>query len=406
VQNRYAGDIGDFGKFGLLRELAKADPSLRLGLIWYLYRDEKGTNDGKFIDYLDPSSAKVGRQFSDCDADLYDKLKVFLAPARRSVSEFTKLGLLSSSTVYFDEPLSFSGSPRERVAMRESWFTRSLAATKDCDVVLLDPDNGIRVRMDKGDAQSGKFVYVDEIAKLLSERKTIIVYQHLDRSARAEVQLSRRADFLTRELGLPRRPTILRHRRGAGRAYYFITQPKHLGLVTRVLEALTTPPWSKHFEIAEIVSPDVFELRDADYTVSDDPARLDVAYVHAFLVTCYWSPGIPREVVERAIAGSLSFGLYDGTGMQTGFARVITDRATYAYVADVFVDEAQRGKGLGKLLMRAIMSHPDLQGLRRWSLATWDAHGLYRQFGFSELAHPERFMEIAKPDLYKGNPPV
>jgi GNAT superfamily N-acetyltransferase len=149
-----------------------------------------------------------------------------------------------------------------------------------------------------------------------------------------------------------------------------------------------------------------YEVRDADHVVSDDPARLDIDYVHAFLFNSYWSPGIPRDVVARAIANSLPFGLYNGTGAQAGFARVITDRATYAYVADVFVDEVVRGKGLGKVLMRAIMSHPDLRGLRRWSLATWDAHGLYRQFGFSELAHPERFMEIANSDLYIGNPPA
>ncbi len=149
-----------------------------------------------------------------------------------------------------------------------------------------------------------------------------------------------------------------------------------------------------------------YEVRDGDYVVSDDPALLDIAYVHAFLTESYWSPGIPREVVERGIANSLPFGLYDASGAQCGFARVITDRATYAYVADVFVGEAHRGRGLGRLLMRAMMTHPDLQGLRRWSLATRDAHGLYRQFGFSELAHPERFMEIAHPDLYKGHPPA
>jgi GNAT superfamily N-acetyltransferase len=149
-----------------------------------------------------------------------------------------------------------------------------------------------------------------------------------------------------------------------------------------------------------------YELRDGGYVVSDDPARIDIAYVHAFLTESYWSKGIPREVVERAIASSLAFGLYGPDGKQVGFARVITDRATFAYIADVFVDETHRGKGLGKLLMRAITSHPDLQGLRRWSLATRDAHGLYQQFGFSELAHPERFMEIANPDLYKGNPPA
>jgi GNAT superfamily N-acetyltransferase len=150
-----------------------------------------------------------------------------------------------------------------------------------------------------------------------------------------------------------------------------------------------------------------YELRDdGDYVVSDDPVRLDIAYVHAFLTGSYWSPGIPCDVVERAIANSLPLGLYGPAGRQAGFARVITDRATYAYVADVFVDEAHRGKGLGKLLMRAVMSHPDLQELRRWSLATRDAHALYRQFGFRDLPHPERFMEIADPDVYKRERPA
>jgi GNAT superfamily N-acetyltransferase len=147
-----------------------------------------------------------------------------------------------------------------------------------------------------------------------------------------------------------------------------------------------------------------YEVRDADYVVSDDPARLDIDDVHAFLVNSYWASGNPRDVVARAIANSLAFGLYDANGAQAGFARVITDRATYAYVADVFVGNAARGKGLGKSLMRAIMTHPDLQGLRRWSLATGDAHGLYRRFGFRDIAHPERFMEIADPDVYRGKP--
>jgi GNAT superfamily N-acetyltransferase len=149
-----------------------------------------------------------------------------------------------------------------------------------------------------------------------------------------------------------------------------------------------------------------YEVPDADYVISDDPSRLDIDYVHAFLAKSYWSPGIPRDVVARAIANSLPFGLYDASGAQCGFARVITDRATYAYIADVFVGEAYRRKGLGKLLMRAIMTHPDLQGLRRWSLGTRDAHGLYQQFGFRGLAHPERFMEIAKPDAYKRERPA
>jgi len=104
--------------------------------------------------------------------------------------------------------------------------------------------------------------------------------------------------------------------------------------------------------------------------------------------------------VERSIAHSLNFGVYSTTEGQVGFARVITDRATFAYLADVFVIEAHRSKGLSKLLMQAIMAHPELQGLRRWLLATWDAHGLYAQFGFKPLEKPERIMERVDPDVY------
>jgi GNAT superfamily N-acetyltransferase len=133
--------------------------------------------------------------------------------------------------------------------------------------------------------------------------------------------------------------------------------------------------------------------------VSTDDARLDLDVIHGYLERSYWAEGIPRETVERSLRHSLNFGLYEDK-QQIGFARVVTDRATYAYLADVFVLETHRGHGLSKLLMEAVMSHPDLQGLRRFSLATRDAHGLYRQFGFAALAAPERFMEIAHPGLY------
>lgn len=135
------------------------------------------------------------------------------------------------------------------------------------------------------------------------------------------------------------------------------------------------------------------------YQISCDPARLDLNLVHGFLSQSYWSPGIPRTVVERALRGSLAFGAY-ANDQQVGFARVITDRATFAYVADVFVIEEHRGRGVSKLLMQAMIDHPDLQGLRRWSLVTRDAHGLYEQFGFRPVAQPERHMEILRRDIY------
>lgn len=143
--------------------------------------------------------------------------------------------------------------------------------------------------------------------------------------------------------------------------------------------------------------------RNAEYEISTDSALLDVTTIHAFLTQSYWSPGIPRAIVERAITNSLCFGLYRKTE-QVGFARVITDKATFAYLADVFVLEAHRGKGLSKWLMQVVMQHQDLQGLRRFMLGTKDAHGLYKQFEFGALANPSRLMEILKPDLYRQGP--
>lgn len=126
--------------------------------------------------------------------------------------------------------------------------------------------------------------------------------------------------------------------------------------------------------------------------VSDDPARIDLEAVHAFLSQSYWSPGIARDQVARAIAHSMCFGVYDD-GAQVGFARVITDRSSFAYLADVYVLESHRGRGLARQLLDAITSHPELQGLRRWLLATRDAHDLYRRFGFGPPAAPDRLME-------------
>jgi GNAT superfamily N-acetyltransferase len=143
-----------------------------------------------------------------------------------------------------------------------------------------------------------------------------------------------------------------------------------------------------------------FEERRGEVLISTDRARIDVDAVHAFLTHCYWAEGIPREVVARSIEGSLCFGIYHGE-RQIGLARVISDRATYAYLGDVYVLEEFRGRGLGKWMMECVMKHPELQGLRRWSLLTRDAHGLYGQSGFKALAKAERWMERHDPDVYK-----
>jgi N-acetylglutamate synthase-like GNAT family acetyltransferase len=149
------------------------------------------------------------------------------------------------------------------------------------------------------------------------------------------------------------------------------------------------------------VEPGIVEYRQGDFVVSTDRARVRLDVVHGFLTNCYWARGIPREVVRRSIEKALCFGIYDAGGAQVGFARVITDFATFAYLGDVFVLETHRGRGLSKWLMECIVAHPDLQGLRRWILLTRDAHGLYAQFGFTPVKAAERYMELHQPDIYE-----
>lgn len=142
------------------------------------------------------------------------------------------------------------------------------------------------------------------------------------------------------------------------------------------------------------------EYRKGDFIVSTDRELIDLDVVHEFLTQSYWAAGIPRDVVARSIENSLCFGLYVQS-KQIGFARVITDYATFAYIGDVFVLESFRGRGLGRWLMECIMQHPRLQGLRRWSLVTRDAHGLYAHFGFEPLKKPQNYMELHRPDVYQ-----
>jgi GNAT superfamily N-acetyltransferase len=141
------------------------------------------------------------------------------------------------------------------------------------------------------------------------------------------------------------------------------------------------------------------EYRRDNFLISTDKSRLQLEVIHNFLKDSYWAKNIPFAVVQRSVENSLCYGVYDGD-QQIGFARVITDYAVLAYLADVFILEPYRGRGLSKWLVACMLAHPELQGLRRWLLGTKDAHGLYSQFGFKSLGNPDRFMEIANPNAY------
>ena len=136
------------------------------------------------------------------------------------------------------------------------------------------------------------------------------------------------------------------------------------------------------------------------YRISTETSEMDIHFIHRFLSNSYWAKSIPFETVQKAVEGSMPFGVFKGDE-QVGFARVITDGATFAYLADVFIDEAYRGLGLSKFLMEVIMAHPRLQDLRRFVLITRDAHGLYEQFGFTPISNPELWMQVHRPDVYE-----
>lgn len=144
----------------------------------------------------------------------------------------------------------------------------------------------------------------------------------------------------------------------------------------------------------------IYSIEKNNYLISTDKNKIDVDYVHGFLSQSYWSPGVPLKVVKKAMKGSLCFGVYF-RNRQIGYARMVTDKATFAYLADVFIDENHRGKGLAKWLVEMILAHPQLQGLRRILLATKDAHKLYEQCGFTSINNPERYM-VYNPAAYKN----
>lgn len=144
---------------------------------------------------------------------------------------------------------------------------------------------------------------------------------------------------------------------------------------------------------------EIYDVIRGEYLISTNKALLDFGVIHGFLSRSYWSPGISPDIVKRAAENSVTFGVYHGN-RQVGYARVISDLTTFAYLADVFIVEEERGRGLSKWLVQTILQAPVLQGLRRWMLATKDAHGLYVQQGFIPLEDPTIFMQISKPDIY------
>lgn len=251
MQDRYTGDIGDFGKYGLLKALCGDD--LSLGVVWYLFPDEEGSGDGAHVGYLDPSPNNLSR-FRDCDPSLYDALGDIVREGARSVRSVRERGVLPPGTVFYEEPLSFDGMPgigpratRERLEHRERWVRGALEATRNCDVVFVDPDNGLESGTQRHHRLGPKYVYFDELVPYVRRGQSLVVYHSLHYGAPRESQVRGRLQEVNERLG---KAFALLYRPGSGRTFFVVPSEAHREvLLERARRFANDDCWSQHFSL-------------------------------------------------------------------------------------------------------------------------------------------------------------
>lgn len=252
MQNRYVGDIGDFGKYGLLRVLSGlAETSafrghLRLGVVWYLFPDELHNSDGKYTGYLDPTPDNYVR-YRACDPPLYDALQRLVNGEDRNVAEVQRCGILSGDTVYYEPSLAYSPGMSRPVKQRtrENWLSGALEATAAAEIVFVDPDNGIS-QSDPLLKKGPKYVFMDDLRQFARRGQSLVIYHHLGRYGTAEQQIRRWAKDLQLNLNLPSLPWSFWYHRGTARAYFIAVQAHHETLLEGLLESFRKSLWYAH----------------------------------------------------------------------------------------------------------------------------------------------------------------
>ncbi len=248
MQDRYFGDVGDYGKYGLLRTLAGVYPTadaLRLGIVWYLTDNETHNNDGKHVGYLSRP------EFQACDPHLFESLRS-VSSLDRMVAHIPRMGVFPEETVLFDSLLSFAGvAPAQRVAHRRQWMDSALEATQDCELIFCDPDNGLTDSDARLRSQTGpKFTGLEEAAEFSRRGQSLLVYHHADRSAPVAVQAARRMAQLRAATGNDD-VMCLSFRRGTVRLFLLAPAPAHSALLRERAATLVASPWGAHFELTE-----------------------------------------------------------------------------------------------------------------------------------------------------------
>ena len=259
MQNRYFGDIGDFGKYGLLRgicgvqEASTINYPLRLGVVWYLYPDESHNSDGNHTNYLDNTSANH-IAYRKCDPELYEALRrVVVVKNRRYVGQVRENGILLGNTTYYERSLSYTleASRSSRQAIRKNWFDGALQATANADIVFVDPDNGISETADPLRKNGPKYVFIDDLVRFAERGQSLVIYHHLGRRGTATQQIRHWAKALQLNLKLPRLPWSLWFHRGTARAYFIAAQERHKSILENRLTSFLRTPWRAHFELID-----------------------------------------------------------------------------------------------------------------------------------------------------------
>lgn len=250
MQDRYVGDIGDFAKFGLLRGLTSGSLHLTLGVMWYAVLDEVHNNDGRHIHYLSPSEANH-RRYRCCDPRLYDALGALITSGERRLSAIPKCGILPSSTLYYENILSFADMRRpERTAARQAWLEEGLHALRKADVIFCDPDNGLETTVDRYADKGPKFTYYDDLLPMVRSGKSLILYQHACRQGSFDDQLRMRLASLKARLAPELTHfAVVRFRRVSARAFIIAQSDRHADALTQRLNDFLRSPWGRHFDL-------------------------------------------------------------------------------------------------------------------------------------------------------------
>jgi hypothetical protein len=263
MQNRYVCDVGDFGKYGLLNALSKSEGadkrSLRLGVVWYLVPDEKDNSDGKHKSYLDPSHVD-SEVFRNCNPLLYEKLQKLLETGP-TVNAIRKSNIFPTNTIFFDRPLDYANMPaigsrakEARVEYRSQWVKDAFSKTEDCEIILFDPDNGLETSIGRHLKKGPKYVFFDEVNKFWQRNQSLIIYQHIDHTDKAEKQIRKRITELKDKLQPVPEPFALLYRRGTSRAYIVIPAAGQVRILRNRTERFLQSEWGHN----QIFNPNIY----------------------------------------------------------------------------------------------------------------------------------------------------